>query len=48
VAAGIPTVGVTSTLSAPELLALGATAAIADFTDPALVPLLDRLNGVTA
>lgn len=48
VAAGIPTVGVTSTLSASDLLALGATAAIADFTDPALVPLLDRLNGVTA
>jgi HAD superfamily hydrolase (TIGR01509 family) len=48
VAARIPTVGVTSSLSAPELLALGATAAIADFTDPALVPLLDRLNGVTA
>jgi len=48
VAAGIPTVGVTSTLAAPDLLALGATAAIADFTDPALAPLLDRLNGVTA
>jgi HAD superfamily hydrolase (TIGR01509 family) len=48
VAAGIPTVGVTSTLPAPDLLALGAIAAIADFTDPALVPLLDRLNGVTA
>jgi HAD superfamily hydrolase (TIGR01509 family) len=48
VAAGIPTVGVTSTLSAAELLSLGATAAIADFTDPALAPLLDRLTGVTA
>jgi HAD superfamily hydrolase (TIGR01509 family) len=48
VAARIPTVGVTSTLSARELIALGTTAAIADFTDPALVPLLDRLNGVTA
>jgi HAD superfamily hydrolase (TIGR01509 family) len=48
VAARIPTVGVTSTLAGADLLALGATAAIADFTDPALVPLLDRLNGVTA
>jgi HAD superfamily hydrolase (TIGR01509 family) len=48
VAAGIPTVGVTSTLSVAELVALGATAAISDFTDPALVPLLDRLNGVPA
>ena len=48
VAAGIPTVGVTSTLAPADLLALGATAAIADFTDPALAPLLDRLAGVTA
>jgi HAD superfamily hydrolase (TIGR01509 family) len=47
-AAGIPTVGVTSTLSAAELLALGATAAITDFTDPALAPVLDRLKGVPA
>jgi HAD superfamily hydrolase (TIGR01509 family) len=48
VAAGIPTVGVTSTLSAAELLALGAAAAIADFTDPALAPLLDRQKGMPA
>lgn len=48
VAAGIPTVGVTSTLAAPELITLGATSAIADFTDPALAPLLDRLTGVPA
>jgi HAD superfamily hydrolase (TIGR01509 family) len=47
-AAGIPTVGVTSTLSASELLKLGAAAAITDFTDPALAPLLDRLKGVPA
>jgi HAD superfamily hydrolase (TIGR01509 family) len=47
-AAGLPTVGITSTLPAPDLLALGAAAAIADFTDPALAPLLDRLNGVPA
>lgn len=48
IAAGIPTVGVTSSLSAASLLALGAIAAIPDFTDPALGPLLDRLNGVPA
>jgi HAD superfamily hydrolase (TIGR01509 family) len=48
VAAAIPTVGVTSTLSASALLSLGAMAAIPDFTDPALALLLDRLNGVPA
>ncbi|MGI1661678.1 HAD family hydrolase [Palleronia sp. KMU-117] len=48
VAAGIATVGVTSTLTAADLLALGARATITDFTDPALAPLLDRLKGVPA
>jgi HAD superfamily hydrolase (TIGR01509 family) len=48
VAAGIATVGVTSTLPAADLLALGARATISDFTDPALAPLLDRLKGVPA
>lgn len=46
VAAGIPVVGVTSTLSASALLALGAVATITDFTDTALGPILDRLKGV--
>ena len=48
VAAGIATIGVTSSLPAPAILSLGAIAAIPDFTDPALGPLLDRLNGVPA
>ena len=48
VAAGIPVVGVTSTLPASELLALGAFATISDFTDTALEPILDRLKGVPA
>ena len=48
VAAGIPVVGVTSTLPASELLALGAVATITDFTDTALEPILDRLKGVPA
>lgn len=48
VAVGIPVVGVTSTLPASELLALGALATITDFTDTALEPILDRLKGVPA
>jgi len=48
VAAGIRVVGVTSTLPASELIALGAVATITDFTDTALEPILDRLKGVPA
>ena len=41
-AAGIVTVGITSTLTADELLAAGADLAIADFNDPRLWKMLKR------
>jgi len=41
-AAGIVTVGITSTLTADELLAAGADLAIADFNDPRLWEMLKR------
>lgn len=45
VAAGIPLVGVTSTLKAEALLVLGATFAVADFTDPRILALIERQMG---
>ena len=45
IAAGIPLVGVTSTLKAEALLELGATIAIADFTDPRIVELIESQLG---
>ncbi|WP_424967654.1 HAD family hydrolase [Dinoroseobacter sp. S375] len=48
VAAGIPTLGLRSTLDDATLRAAGATATLADFTDPALGPLLDRQSGAAA
>jgi HAD superfamily hydrolase (TIGR01509 family) len=44
-AADLFTVGLQSSLAAPELAALGTQAAIRDFTDPALPALLARLKG---
>ena len=46
--AGIPCVGLRSSLSDNELRAAGAHITINDFTDPALEPLLDRLEGALA
>lgn len=48
VAAGITTLGIRSTLDDAALRAAGATLSIADFTDPALDPLFERLTGATA
>ena len=45
VAAGIPLVGVTSSLDAGVLLDLGAKIAVRDFTDPAVRALLERQLG---
>lgn len=41
-AAGIQTIGMTTTLNPPDLLALGADRAIADFTDPYVQTLLTQ------
>jgi HAD superfamily hydrolase (TIGR01509 family) len=46
--AGIPTVGMASTLPPDQLTALGALFAIPDFTDPALLRHLDMLQGATS
>ena len=48
VAAGIRTVGLRSSLSDAELCAHGAALSIEHFNDPALGPLLDRLEGAKA
>lgn len=43
--AGLLTVGLRSSLTEAQLAAAGAALTISDFTDPALAPLLDRLEG---
>jgi HAD superfamily hydrolase (TIGR01509 family) len=48
VAAGVATLGIRSTLDDAALRAAGASLSLADFTDPALEPLLDRLTGAAA
>ncbi|MCR8723461.1 HAD family hydrolase [Frigidibacter sp. ROC022] len=48
VAAGLTTVGMRSSLSDATLREAGATLTIPDFTDPALQPLLERLQGADA
>ena len=45
--AGIPTVGIATGLSPDRLLGLGATLAIADFTDPRLAALIAEPQGAT-
>ena len=45
IAAGIPLVGVTSSLKAETLLELGASIAVADFTDPRIFALIERQLG---
>lgn len=47
-ASGLFTVGLRSSLGDAELRAAGASATIADFADPALAPLLARLQGAAA
>jgi beta-phosphoglucomutase len=39
--AGVAVVGLTTTLTADKLLAAGAEIAIADFTDPRILPLIE-------
>ena len=46
--AGLTTVGLRSSLTDTELRASGASLSIKDFTDTALEPLLDRLEGASA
>jgi HAD superfamily hydrolase (TIGR01509 family) len=47
-AAGLFTIGLRSSLTDAELRDAGASATIADFADPALIPLLSRLKGAAA
>jgi beta-phosphoglucomutase len=46
VAAGLPTIGLTSTLSGDALLQAGATLAVKDFRDPRVVDLVADVTGV--
>jgi beta-phosphoglucomutase len=48
VAAGIPTIGIRSSLSDAELRAAGASVTLSDFTDPALSPWMAHLKGIEA
>ncbi len=47
-AAGLPVIGITSSLSASELIELGATHTIGDFTDPSLTQHLAIPEGATS
>ena len=45
--AGIPTLGLRSSLSHDRLTAAGAVGTLSDFTDPALAPWIDRITKET-